>query len=151
VAQTGVGVPQQPALAPGRPHRLDHVHLAVRPREHDHADHGAHAPSVGVSAAGSGARAGDRAAGSSQLVPVIVTVASSMTGLVRKRAPMSSTSDRADASSPASMVKRNALPTVTPDTPSNPRAGSDRSIVAPWGSATPGRSWVSTSTENCMG
>src|SRR5205823_10601684 len=55
---------------------------------------------------------------------------------------------RADDSSGASTVKRNALPTCTSWTPSKPSAGSARSMVAPCGSAMPGRRRTSTSTGN---
>ena len=82
--------------------------------------------------------------------PWIVMSASSITGLMRNRWHTSSACARALASSGASSSKRIALPTRTPRMPSKPRAGSDRSIVAPCGSAMPGRRRVSTSTEKSM-
>src|SRR4029078_6882002 len=108
---------------------LDDVVLAVGAGEDDDADAGRHptpAPSRSV------------------------TVVSSITGLARKRWHRSSTADRAVASSGASMVNLIALPTRTSRTPSKPRAGSERSMVAPCGSATPARNVTSTSTENCI-
>src|SRR5689334_13809335 len=78
------------------------------------------------------------------------TSTSSMTGLARKRAHRSSTSARAADSDAASILKQMHLPTRTPLTPSKPRVGSDRSIVAPCGSATPSRSCTSTTTENAV-
>ncbi|HEY6414871.1 MAG TPA: hypothetical protein VIX41_01495, partial [Acidimicrobiales bacterium] len=64
VAERRVAVPQQLGLTPEAAHGLDHVELAVRPREDDDPDARCH-----------------------QLGPPgsTVTVASSMTGLVRKR------------------------------------------------------------------
>ena len=82
---------------------------------------------------------------------LMATTESSITGLVRNRWHMSSTNDRAAASSSASTVNRMLLPTVTPDTPSKPSAGSDRSMVDPCGSAIPGRSRTSTATSKVMG
>src|SRR5690606_11723614 len=79
------------------------------------------------------------------------TSESSMTGLVRNRRHMSSTSARAASSSSASSVKVMLLPTPTFETPWKPSAGSDRSMVAPWGSATPGRRLTSMRTSNLMG
>ena len=77
------------------------------------------------------------------------TAASSITGLVRKRAHMSSTSARADASSAASSVEADGL--ADPHALRRRRsrgAGSDRSMVCPCGSAMPARRRTSTSTAN---
>ena len=68
-----------------------------------------------------------------------VTVESSITGLASRRRQRSSTSARAEPSSSASTTKRNALPARTPEMPLNPNAGRARSMVAPCGSAMPGR------------
>ena len=48
----------------------------------------------------------------------------------------------------ASIWKRIALPTLKPCTSEKPSAGSARSMVAPCGSAIPGRNCTSTSTSN---
>src|SRR5438105_6767175 len=124
VAQGVVAVPQQLGLTAGGTDGFDHVVLAVRARKDDDADVHYVAP------------------------PSMVMSAASITGFVRKRWQRSSTRDRAVSTSGASTVKRMALPTRTPSTPSNPRAGRARSMVAPWGSAMPGRNVTSTSTGN---
>ena len=74
IADRAVAVPQQSGLAAEVGDGLDHVLLAVRTREEDDADFGAHET-----------RASMR------------TTASSITGLVRKREHISSTSRRADS------------------------------------------------------
>src|SRR4051794_13692540 len=85
----GIAVPQDVGVAAQEPDRLEGVELAVGTGELDDADarrHQADAPAVSV------------------------MVASSITGLVRKRRHRSSTSVRAVASSAASRSKRIALP-----------------------------------------
>src|SRR5438270_6062028 len=88
VADGVVAVPHQSGLTAGRADGLDHVVLAVGAGEDDHAN--SHS---------------------------IVTLAASITGLVRKRWHRSSTRDRAVSTSGASTVNRMALPTRTPSTP----------------------------------
>src|SRR5205823_92132 len=97
--------------------RLDDVVLAVGSREDHHAHALAHAvrpPAVIDPRSGQ-----------------MLMSASSMTGLANRRRHSSSISARAAASSAASTSRRIALPTRTSSTPSKPRAGSARSIVAP--------------------
>src|SRR5262249_18609521 len=90
-----VAVPEQPGVGAEVAHDLEHVELAVRPGEQHDPDRG-HAGTTSAN----------------------VTVASSMTGFVRKRSHSASTSARAACSSGASMAKRMSLPTRTPLTPS---------------------------------
>src|SRR5439155_1456464 len=122
VAENAVAVPHDACVDAEPPDRLDHVVLAVRTGEEDHANTRGHGPTA--------------------------TLVASITGLARSRCESASASWRADDSSGASTVKRNALPTCTSWTPSKPSAGSARSMVAPWGSAMPGRRRTSTSTGN---
>src|SRR5690606_22694609 len=105
------------------------VHLAVGAGEGDDRDVHRHAHTAPDTAAA------PEAASTAE----IVAVESSITGLDRKRWHRSSTRAAAVAWSAASTRNRIDLPTDTPLTPSKPRAGRARSIVAPCGSAMPGR------------
>jgi len=70
-----------------------------------------------------------------------------MTGLPKKRSATTSACSMAAASSSASMSNRKALPARTPVQPAEAQSPRARSMVAPWGSAIPGRNDTSTSTE----
>src|SRR5204862_7230457 len=105
VGKGRIAVPHDLGVTAKQADGFDHVVLAIGPGEKHDADAG----HEGVTA----------------------TAKSSMTGLVRNRLHSSSTRPRAVPSSSASTVKRRALPTRTPSMPSNPRVGSDRSIVDP--------------------
>src|SRR2546423_1809466 len=106
VADAAIAVPKQARLSTEIGDRLDHVLLAIRAGKQHHTDAGAHATNASI-----------------------FTTASSITGFVRKREHISSTSRVADDSSADSMTNRMHLPTRTSLTPSNPRCGRDRSMV----------------------
>ena len=97
-----LAVPEHLGVAAEVADRLHRVELAVRAGEQDDADAAA-------------IRRARR--------PRSITSASSITGLIRKRWVTSSAWAWAAASSSASSENRNALPTRTPEIPSNPRLG----------------------------
>src|SRR5687767_14984512 len=132
IADRAITVPQRGGVATQRANGLDHIEFAVGPREDDDSDAGRHQTAAPTGAA------------------TMSITASSITGLVRNRVHMSSTSARALPSSGDSTTKRMLLPTRTSLTPAKPNAGNERSMVAPCGSAMPVRRRTSTCTANNM-
>jgi hypothetical protein len=117
------GVPHQFSGRSGELETLDSIVLTVAARKDDNR---------------SGHRASTR------------TVESSMTGFASKRVAKSVATAVASSAELASTAKTNERPARTLETVEMPSAGRARSIVAPSGSAIPGRKLTSTVAVNLM-